>query len=117
MKKINKKNFDLAQNFFSFHVVLGLRGKIVPPLIMAAGIHDTGGKFTTSVNDTVCKFATGVNDTGSKLPPVSTTGGKQWDQLSDCGQPKMNLKTFFFLYILTPQYPKVSKRNNENFSY
>ncbi len=30
-----KKNFlDLAQNFFSFRVVLGLRGKIVPPPIM-----------------------------------------------------------------------------------
>ncbi len=29
-----KKNFDLAQNFFSFCVVLGLRGKIVPPPIM-----------------------------------------------------------------------------------
>jgi hypothetical protein len=26
---------DLAQNFFSFCVVLGLRGKIVPPPIMA----------------------------------------------------------------------------------
>jgi hypothetical protein len=26
---------DLAQNFFSFRVVLGLRGKIVPPPIMA----------------------------------------------------------------------------------
>jgi hypothetical protein len=25
---------DLAQNFFSFRVVLGLRGKIVPPPIM-----------------------------------------------------------------------------------
>ena len=31
-----KKNFgDLAQNLFSFRVVLGLRGKIVPPPIMA----------------------------------------------------------------------------------
>ena len=34
MKK-KKKNFDLAQIFFSFRVVLGLRGKIVPPPIMA----------------------------------------------------------------------------------
>jgi hypothetical protein len=30
MKK-NKIFFDLAQFFFSFHVVLRLRGKIVPP--------------------------------------------------------------------------------------
>jgi hypothetical protein len=30
-----KKIFDLAQNFFSFPVVLGLRRKIVPPPIMA----------------------------------------------------------------------------------
>jgi hypothetical protein len=34
MKK-TKKNFDLAHNFFSFRVVLGLRGKIVPPPILA----------------------------------------------------------------------------------
>jgi hypothetical protein len=34
-EKINKKNFDLAQKFFSFFVVLGLSGKIVPHLIMA----------------------------------------------------------------------------------
>ncbi len=37
MKKKMKKFFDLTQNFFSFCVVLGvgLRGKIVPPPIMA----------------------------------------------------------------------------------
>jgi hypothetical protein len=29
------KNLDLAQKFFSFREVLGLRGKIVPPQIMA----------------------------------------------------------------------------------
>jgi hypothetical protein len=34
-KKIKIKIFDLAQNFFSFCVVLGLRGKIVPPPILA----------------------------------------------------------------------------------
>jgi hypothetical protein len=33
MKK-QKKNFDVAQNFFSFHVVLRLRGKIVAPPIL-----------------------------------------------------------------------------------
>jgi hypothetical protein len=36
---INEKNkkifFDLAQNFFSFQVVLRLHGKIVPPPILA----------------------------------------------------------------------------------
>jgi hypothetical protein len=30
-----KKFFDLAQNFFSSRVVLGLRGKIAPPLKLA----------------------------------------------------------------------------------
>jgi hypothetical protein len=34
-EKKNIKNFDLTPNFFSFCVVLGLRGKIVPPPIMA----------------------------------------------------------------------------------
>ena len=34
-KKQKKYFFDLAQKFFSFRVVLGLRGKIVPPPIMA----------------------------------------------------------------------------------
>ena len=34
-KKIKKYVFDLAQKFFSFRVVLGLRGKIVPPPILA----------------------------------------------------------------------------------
>jgi hypothetical protein len=41
-----------------------------------ASIVDTGGKFATVVND---------------------TGGKQWEQLSNCLQLKMNLK--FFLSI------------------
>jgi hypothetical protein len=35
MKKKTKQFFDLTQNFFSFCVVLGLRGNIVPPPIMA----------------------------------------------------------------------------------
>jgi hypothetical protein len=30
-----KKKIDLAQHFFSLRVVLGLRGKIIPPPIMA----------------------------------------------------------------------------------
>ena len=34
-EKKRKKFFDLAQNFFSFRVVLRLRGKIVPPPILA----------------------------------------------------------------------------------
>ena len=34
-EKKNKKIFDLTQIFFSFCVVLGLRGKIVTPPIMA----------------------------------------------------------------------------------
>ncbi len=34
-KKIKKYFFDLAQKLFSFRVVLGLRGKIVPPPILA----------------------------------------------------------------------------------
>ncbi len=34
-EKERKHFFDLAQNFFPFRVVLGLRGKIVPPPIRA----------------------------------------------------------------------------------
>jgi hypothetical protein len=34
-KKTKIKFFDLAQKIFSFRVVLGLRGKIVPPPILA----------------------------------------------------------------------------------
>jgi hypothetical protein len=44
----------------------------------------------TSINDTANKFATCVND----------TGGKQWEQLPDCGHLKMNLKKKF-IYMLT----------------
>ncbi len=47
-----------------------------------ASIVDTGGKFATCVKDTSGNFATGVND----------AGGKQWEQLSNCWQLKMNLK-------------------------
>ncbi len=48
--------------------------------------------------DTGSKFATGVND----------TGGKQWDQLSDCWQLKMNLKKKIYLYAnsTTQRSPK-----------
>jgi hypothetical protein len=46
---------------------------------IAAGINDTGGKFATI-------FATVVD-----------TGGKQWEQLSNCWQLKMYLKNFFNL--------------------
>jgi hypothetical protein len=65
-----------------------------------ASVVDTAGKFATGVNDTSGKFTTGVNDSGGKLLTVSTkhaailplvgcnrvidTGGKQWEQLSDC---------------------------------
>jgi hypothetical protein len=35
MKKTKKYFFDLAKKIFSFRVVLRLRGKIVPPPILA----------------------------------------------------------------------------------
>jgi hypothetical protein len=54
-------------------------------------------------NDTGDKFATVVND----------TSGKQWEQLSDYWQFKMNLKQKKFTYMLLYlYYPKVSIRNN-----
>jgi len=62
-------------------------------------------QFATGINNTGGKFATGIND----------TGGKQWEQLSDCWQFKMNLKPKN-LSLCKLNYPKVSKRNNENFS-
>jgi hypothetical protein len=73
------------------------------------GINDTGGaNFSTSfasVVDTGGKFATGV----------AYSGGKQWEQLSNCCQLKMNLKKKYIYMLL--YYPKVSKRNLKNFSY
>jgi hypothetical protein len=62
-------------------------------------------QLATGINNTGGKFATGIND----------TGGKQWEQLSDCWQLKMNLKQKN-LSICKLNYPKVFKRNNENFS-
>ncbi len=42
-----KKYFlDLAQNFFSFRVIPGLRGKIVPPPIMAQSEKFFGKNFS-----------------------------------------------------------------------
>jgi hypothetical protein len=67
---------------------------------IAAGIVATGGKFATSfasVVDTGGKFATGVNN----------TGGKQWEQLLDCCQLKMNLKR------ITINVPVVYKGRDE----
>jgi hypothetical protein len=45
-----------------------------------ASVVDTGGKFAYGVNDTGSKFPTSVNDTDGKF----VTGGKQWEQLSNC---------------------------------
>ncbi len=54
-----------------------------------ASVIDTGGKFSIGDNDTSGKFATGVID----------TSGKQWKQLSDCWQLKMNLKKKIYLHV------------------
>ena len=64
-------------------------------------------RCTTGINDTGGKFATGVNNGSGKFPPVSMTpvndtGGKQWEQLSDCWQLKMNLKKKIYLYAPLP---------------
>jgi hypothetical protein len=52
----------------------------------------------TSINDTGGKFANAVND----------TDGKQWEQLSNCWQLKMNLKKKIYLnaYSTTQRSPK-----------
>ncbi len=82
------------------------------------GINDTSGKFfhqfpyccwyrwqicrrwqiATDINDTSGKFATSVNNTGCK----------QWEQLSNCWQLKMNLKKKMYLYVnsTTQRCPK-----------
>jgi hypothetical protein len=60
---------------------------------VAVGINDTGGKFAYGINDTGGEFATGVNNAG-----INDTGGKQWEQLSNCWQLKMNLKQIFYLF-------------------
>jgi hypothetical protein len=52
---------------------------------VATGVNDTGGKFPTSVKDHHWQVATGFNDTGGKFATsVVYTGGKQWEQLSNC---------------------------------
>jgi hypothetical protein len=46
---------------------------------LAAGVVDTGGKFTTCLVDTSGKFATGVVNAGDKFVPViDETGGAPW---------------------------------------
>ncbi len=54
---------------------------------IATGIDNTGGEFATSVND---------------------TGGKQWEQLSNFQQLKMNMKKIY-LYANS-----ATQRNNGN---
>ncbi len=47
-------------------------------------------RCTTGINDICGKFATDVYD----------TGGKQWEQLSNCWQLKINFNKQFFIYKL-----------------
>ncbi len=88
------------------------RQQILPPVPL---VLLTGGKF-----------AIGVSDTRSKLPPVSTTPvancqwywyqwhrWQQWEQYQTAESLKWPWRKSF-IYMLT-LYPKVSKRNNDNF--
>ncbi len=62
-----------------------------------ASVVDTCGKFATGVNDTSGNFATGVID----------ASGKQWEQLSNCWQLKMNLKkNYLYDNSTTQRCPK-----------
>ncbi len=72
---------------------------------------DTGGKFAPGVTRywrQICRrcqqrwwqIATGINDTGGKFnTSVNNTCGKQWEQLSNCWQLKMNLKKKIYIYV------------------
>jgi hypothetical protein len=82
---------------------------MTPEANFATSFASVVGKLSTSVNDTGGKFATGVNVASGNLPPVATkpagkfatgennTDDKQWEQLSDCWQLKINLKTKIYL--------------------
>jgi hypothetical protein len=58
---------------------------------------------------------TPASNFSTSLNSIVNTGGKHWEQLSNCWQLKMNLKkknvSICLLY-----FPKVSKRNNANVS-
>ncbi len=79
---------------YSIRTVSNVFKKVAVPLIPAANfstsfasVVDTGGKFATSVND---------------------VSGKQWEQLTNYWQLKMNLKKKFYLYAnsTTQRCPK-----------
>jgi hypothetical protein len=65
------------------------------------GINDTSGKFAAGVVDA------SINDTGGKFfhhfGRVVDTGGKQWEQLSNCRQLKKSLKKMFLYANSTTQ--------------
>jgi hypothetical protein len=81
------------------------------PVEIAAGINDTGGKFSTGINatggkfchpfpcvvDTGGKFATGVNDTGSNR--YQRHRRQIMGTISGCRHLKVNLKTKIYLYV------------------
>ncbi len=77
--------------------------------ISFASVVDTGGKFANGVNNKGGQFATGINNTRGFATGVNDTGGKHWDQLSDCWQLKMNAKKKF-IYIITPLPKGVQKQ-------
>ncbi len=68
-------------------------------------------KIRRDIRNSSC--TTGINDTGSNFATgVVYTSGKQWEQLSNCWQLKINLKKNLSIC----DYPKVSKRNHKSFS-
>jgi hypothetical protein len=83
---------------------------------IAAGINDTGGKFSTGINNTGGKFAAGVNDASGKLPPGSTTPPVSLTPVANNGNnirlqtPKSKLEGKN-LYICLLYYTKVTKQD------
>ncbi len=73
----------------------------------------TGGKFTTVVNYASGKLPPFINDTGGKFATgLNNTRGRQWEQLSNGWQLKMNLKKKVYLYAnsTTQRCPKERRK-------
>jgi hypothetical protein len=86
------------------------RRQIFPPVSLALLISDIGGNRCQRYRRQIChqcqgrrwQFATCFNDNGGKFATgVVYTSDKQWEQLSNCWQLKMNLKKRKIIYMLT----------------
>jgi hypothetical protein len=90
MNQFHPSPRDHFKYFGKFADIFTSQGAPPVSTILVANLPQVSNVSTSfaSVVNTGGKFATGIND----------TGGKQWEQLSNCIQLKMNLKKKTFLY-------------------